>query len=192
LTRPELVVIGASTGGPPVLETILRGLPHPASVPIVIAQHILVGFETGLATWLTRTTGHEVVLARGGESPTAGVVYLAPADQDLRCDATLGLRPRSSHISPSVDVLFRSAAESRQARVVAILLSGMGRDGADGMLAAFKLGAMTITQDSGSCVVDSMPRNARLLGASRLTLPPEEIAPTVTSLLTTTPARGGR
>lgn len=174
--RCELVAVGGSTGAPPLVYELLRALPGPTPFPIVVAQHIVSGFEAGFARWLC-ATGQRVKLAEDGEPLEAGTVYVARADGNLAVRPTrLEVRPGVRAPLPSVDVLFESVAESFGARAAGLLLSGMGDDGARGLLALRRAGALTATQSGESCVVASMPSAGRALGGSRLTLGPGELA----------------
>ena len=167
----RLVCIGASTGGPPAIRCVLEALDGLAGVPVLIAQHMTEGFIEGMAAWLD---GHlpalKVSVARDGERPLGGHVYLAPDNAHLRLvDGVLTLTSRLAGLSyrPSVDVLFESVAGSRQARgCVAALLTGMGEDGARGLLALRGAGAHTIAQDEATSTVYGMPRAAREMGAA--------------------------
>jgi two-component system chemotaxis response regulator CheB len=183
----DIVVIGGSTGGPLVLYDLLQQIPKLMSVPIVVAQHIVPGFENGFAQWLGRT-GHRVTVARAGESIRPGVVYVAPADKHLLVRRTWFelLDGKEGTSMPSVDLLFETTAESFGARSVALLLSGMGSDGARGMLSLRRRGAITATQTGESCVVDGMPAAARALSAASCELSPRKMAELLTRLL---PAR---
>jgi two-component system chemotaxis response regulator CheB len=180
---PDVVVIGASTGGPPLLQKILAGLRPPFPVPIAITQHMATGFVDGLATWLSSTTGHRVVVCEDEQPLEPGVVVIAPADAHLmlasphRCHVT-DAAPRAFH-RPSVDELFESAARTTRARTVAVLLSGMGRDGVDGLVKLAEQGAHTIVQDPATAAVPTMPQSAIATGAVRVVLGPAEIAPTI-------------
>jgi two-component system chemotaxis response regulator CheB len=175
----DVVVIGASTGGPPLLSELLTRTPPPCTLPVVIAQHTLQGFETSMAQWLGRS-GHAVQLAVHGAPLRPGVVYLAPPDLDCRL-GRVGLtvqplrRANAEVTGPCIDNLFLSAAEAFGARCAAFLLSGMGDDGARGLLALRRSGALTVAQSGESCVVDGMPAAARALGAPGYDLPPAEL-----------------
>jgi two-component system chemotaxis response regulator CheB len=172
----RIVLFGASTGGPAVLEQILRAVPPPFPLPIVIAQHTIPGFEHGLARWLAGT-GHatRVVTAPGLVLPSE--VAIAPAHQNLTLRGGLfDLAPPAGRGPvPSADVLFQSAADSFGKDVIAILLTGMGDDGARGLLALRRRGALTITQQDRTCVIDGMPAAARALGAQEHDLSPDDI-----------------
>lgn len=170
------VVIGASTGGPQLLFRILSALPHPFPLPVTVAQHTLEGFDGPLATWLGQT-GHKVRVALDGPHAQPGEVLLAPSDRLLRVDhgglSTEFCEPDSG--ARSVDALLESAARVWGAGCCSILLTGMGRDGARGMLAMHRAGALTIAQDPESCVVASMPEAAIGNGSVTRVLRPQKI-----------------
>lgn len=176
LSRPQIVLIAGSTGGPPLIEHLLRVIAPPSAIPIVIAQHTIAGFEEGLARWLCGT-GHAVRVAREGGFFVSGEVLLARADRHLAVRAgRVALEPvMGSGPVPSADVLFGSAAEAYGSSALALLLSGMGSDGARGLLALRKSGATTITQRADTCVIDGMPGAARALGAGLWDLTPDEM-----------------
>lgn len=177
----KVVAIGASTGGPQALYTILKQLPATFPAPILCVQHISEGFLQGLVDWLAAECALRVTIAQPGEVPKPGTVYFAPEGKHLQLDAqgrfiTIGTLPVSGH-RPSVTVLFQAVAATYPKSTVGILLTGMGRDGADGLLAIAKAGGMTIAQDEQSCIVFGMPREAIALGAAQHVLPVSEIAP---------------
>lgn len=174
----SVLLIGASTGGPPVLHDLLRAVPAPLPCPVVIAQHVIPGFEPGVASWLAGT-GHPVRLAEAGEVLSRGVVLLSRADRHLTLaqDGAVAYElPEARGPVPAVDRLFTSAAATLGARAAALLLTGMGTDGAAGMLSLRQAGAVTVTQRADSCVIDGMPGAARRAGASRWDLGPDEMA----------------
>lgn len=177
----DWILVGASTGGPGALRAFLANLPAGVHAPIAVVQHIAQGFEEGLAAWLAQATGRDVKVATPGEKPPAGAVRLAPADAHLRLDpggflvVDTRTPPRHGH-RPSVDVLFESALACRPTRTVAILLTGMGSDGAQGLLQLKKAGAATAVQDEATSAVFGMPRQALELGAAEVALPPEGLA----------------
>ena len=183
----RLVVIGASTGGPPVLQTVLLGLRKPCPVPIIIVQHISAGFVEGLATWLTTTTGMTVQLARHGEIVQAGIAYLAPdgcqmsVGKDFRIICSLD--PAEHGLRPSASFLFRSVARCFGAQAAGVLLTGMGRDGAEDLKLMRDAGAITFAQDKESSIVHGMPGEAIRLGAAMHVGPPERIAALLHSLV---------
>jgi len=173
----DVVLIGSSTGGPLVLRALLGSIPAPFPLPILIAQHIVPGFEHGLATWLSES-GHYVSVVRPGARAEPGRVLLARADKHLAVNGNeLTILPAErGKPTPSVDILFESASASLGARVVALLLSGMGDDGCHGLSALRKKGALTVTQTAETCVVDGMPGAARAVGAQAKDLAPPEMA----------------
>ncbi|HVZ01382.1 MAG TPA: chemotaxis protein CheB [Dongiaceae bacterium] len=177
----KLIAIAGSTGAPGVVAEILagagggRGMP-----PILIVQHMARGFVGGFARWLGEYVKFPVRLAEEGVTPVRGEAYLAPDDRHLGLDPSgriaLSLAPAEEGFRPSANVLFRSAAAVSGASTLGVLLSGMGRDGATGLLALRQAGATTIAQDEASCVVFGMPREAIALGAAEHVLAPHEIA----------------
>src|SRR5581483_2359470 len=150
----ELVAIGASTGGPAVLHSILGSIQKFPPVPILIVQHIASGFVQGFADWLAHSTGLPVHLANHGDKPQAGHVYVAPDGHHMVMDNTgrIALRadPPENGLRPAVSPFFNSVAQVFGDRAIGILLTGMGRDGADGLKAMRDRGAVTIAQDQQS------------------------------------------
>ena len=189
----RLLVIGASTGGPPVLQTVLAGLPKPCPVPVVIVQHISAGFVQGLADWLASTTGMPVQIARHGEIVQPGTAYLAPdgCQMSITRDARIvcGPEPAEHGLRPSASFLFRSVAQQFGAQAAGVLLTGMGRDGAADLKLMRDAGAVTFAQDKESSVVHGMPGEAIRLGAAMHVAPPESITALLRALLTAHPAR---
>ena len=177
--RPSLIAIGGSTGSPQVLGAILREVGADLSAPTLILIHTSIGFDQGLSRWLSRLTSLPVAMARDSERlGSEPRLIVAPAGRHLVSDgATLWLDdgPARNHCKPSVDVLFESLRECASS-VVAILLSGMGRDGADGMAVLRGAGAVTIAQDEASSVVWGMPGAAVQRRAACDTLDPATIA----------------
>lgn len=176
---PGLVLLGASTGGPPVLREILSLLPAPFPLPVVVVQHLTAGFGAGFAAWLGETSGHAVTLVKHAELLVPGRVYVADDDRHARVSAQVVLPddgPPLRYQRPSVDVLFTSVAQAFRGPVVAALLTGMGSDGAEGLLALRRAGAVTLAQSPETCVVPSMPSEAVALGAAEQVLPPAAIA----------------
>jgi two-component system chemotaxis response regulator CheB len=176
----KLIAIGASTGGPPVLQTILSGLPPNFSVPVLIVQHITAGFMQGMAEWLSQTTGMPVHLASRGEMPLPGHAYLAPDGMHMLVEKSgrisFDMAPPEHGMRPSVSKLFRSLADVFGASAAGVLLTGMGRDGADELLRMKEGGAVTFAQDAESCVVFGMPGEAVKLNAATYVMPPDGIA----------------
>jgi len=178
----RLVAIGSSTGGVEALRDIILALPAD-SPPIVITQHIPPKFSASFAERLNSLAAVRVKEASDGERIMAGHVYIAPGDRHLavrRSGAQLIAQcydgPLVSGHKPSVSVLFNSVAETCGAKAVGVILTGMGRDGADGLLAMRKAGAATIGEDESSCVVYGMPKAAFDLGAVEKQLPLSHIA----------------
>jgi len=176
-----LVVVGASTGGPQAIAAILEAIPVPAPFAVVVVQHMDANFLPGLATWLATQTKRPVRLARAGDRPDPGCVLIAGEPRQLVMDADGRLNyvdgdPAAIH-RPSVDAFFHSLAASRSTCGAAVLLTGMGKDGAEGMLALRERGWNTIAQDQQSCVVWGMPGAAVGLGAAAHVLPLRQIGP---------------
>ncbi len=167
----KIVAIGTSTGGPPALRTILETLPDTFSIPIVVVQHITRGFTVGLAKWLNDTIALKVKVAENKERLEGGTVYIAPDDVHLLISwsgrVELSHEPPMGGHRPSVTALFNSVAVHGGSSAVGVLLTGMGRDGADGLNALKREGAYTIAQNKESSVVFGMPAEAIALGAAR-------------------------
>jgi two-component system chemotaxis response regulator CheB len=174
----------ASTGGPPALSVVLRGLPADLPVPVLIAQHIAAGFTTGLTRWLSEVAALRVQVARDGEAAQAGRAYLPPDGCDLELDDDGRVRtPRSTGLHcPSANRLLHSLARSLGARAVGVVMTGMGDDGAQGLLAIRHAGGAAFAQDEATSVVFGMPGAARACGAAETLLPLEDIAPMLAGL----------
>lgn len=180
---PPIVAIGASTGGPRAVADVIRALPRPFPGAVLLVQHVSLAFVKGYAEWLRSETGWPVSLAKAGGALTPGEVLVAGEDQHMllgddgcvayRSDAALD--PARQVHRPSVDELFVSLSE-RVPRGVAVLLTGMGRDGAAGMLRLRKAGWHTIVQDKDTSVVWGMPGAAAQIGAACEVLPIDRIA----------------
>lgn len=183
---PRVVAIGASTGGPQVLSAVLGGLPGPLSVPVLLVQHISDGFIAGFAEWLASRTPMEVVLAADGDELKPGTVHVAGGDRHMTIngDGRVELQdgPRVNGFRPSISRLFDSVARCCGRESVGILLTGMGRDGADGLRRLRDTGAHTIAQDEASSVIFGMPGEAVRLQAAVEVLPPARIAETLWAL----------
>ncbi|MGE5547416.1 MAG: protein-glutamate methylesterase/protein-glutamine glutaminase [Solirubrobacterales bacterium] len=178
----HVVAIGSSTGGVEALRDIILALP-PDAPPIVVTQHIPPRFSLSFAQRLDSMAAVKVKEARDGERIVAGHVFIAPGDKHLsvrRSGAALVTDVRDGPLvtghKPSVDVLFHSVAEACGSKAVGVILTGMGRDGAEGLLAMRNAGAATIGEDEASCVVYGMPKAARELGAVDRELPLSRIA----------------
>lgn len=181
LSSPKAVAIGASTGGPQALYAILKALPANFPVPIFCVQHISQGFLSGLVNWLAGECQLKLVIAQSGEIPQPGTVYFAPDHCHLQLDAQgrillVNEAPVSGH-RPSITVLFQSIAAYYRRAALGVLLTGMGRDGADGLLAIAQAGGSTIAQNEETCVVFGMPKEAIALGAAQQVLSIQAIAP---------------
>lgn len=173
----KIVFVGASTGGTEAVKTFLLGIPADC-VPILIVQHMPESFTGSFAARLNSLCKPRVIEAQGGEVLESGVVYVAPGHSHLKIRRTpsgyltelMKTAPVNRH-RPSVDVLFDSAAEIVGRNAVGVILTGMGKDGANGLLRMRQAGARTFGQDEATCVVYGMPREAALIGAV------EEVAP---------------
>jgi two-component system chemotaxis response regulator CheB len=186
--RLRAVAIGVSTGGPAALVEILRGLPHDFPLPILLVIHIGKVFAPAFAEWLDGQSPIRVAYAADGEPlPVVGQgrVLMASPDSHLvlrQGKLRLTRDPERHSCRPSVDVLFGSLAQELGADCAACLLTGMGKDGAEGLLAIRRAGGTTIAQDEATSVVFGMPKEAILLGAAEQVLPLEKIAPALGAL----------
>jgi two-component system chemotaxis response regulator CheB len=183
----RLIAIGASTGGPGAIVEVLRGLSSQVKVPVLLVLHINEPFGRAFAEWLDAQTSRRVAYARDGEpvAALAGRVALAPPGRHLvlrRGRTYLTEDPERHSCRPSVDALFESIALDCGAVAAGCLLTGMGRDGAVGLLALRRAGALTIAQDEATSVIYGMPREAALLGAAARILPLGEIGPALSAL----------
>ncbi len=187
--RFDLAVIGASTGGPPAIQKVLEEMGGVPPVPIVVVQHMPLGFTKAFATRLNAHLAMPVREASHNEALVPGTAYIAPSGLHLRLKrengifyAVLARFPEKVQHRPSVDVLFNSAV-SFCPRVLSVLLTGMGRDGAEGMMALRRNGAVTIGQSESSCVVYGMPKAAMELGGVMEQLDLQLIGPRMSALL---------
>lgn len=175
-----LVAIGSSTGGPKALGTILSLLPQNFNAALVIIQHVDQRFAEELATWLNKQTPLSVSIAVQGQSPAASNVYLAGTNDHLIIDRygrfAYVAEPKEYPYRPSVDTFFYSLLDNWGAKDAAVLLTGMGKDGADGLSRLKENGWMTIAQDEKSSIVFGMPKAAIELNAAVKVLDPERIA----------------
>lgn len=178
--QPQLFAIGASTGGPVAIRDLLCGLPDDMPAPVVIAQHISDGFANGLVDWLDATVPQKVRVAVSGEVPRAGTVYVSPAGRHIEIAPGGALRtvdePPEHGCRPSADRLLRTAARIYGVRAVGILLTGMGKDGAQGLKELKDAGALTFAQDERSSVVFGMPGEAVRIGAASHIMAPRQMA----------------
>lgn len=180
-SRQRLVAIGSSAGGPAALEVLLKGLPRHFSAAIVLVQHVDQVFAAGMAEWLASASGLDVRLAREGEPPQAGAVLLAGTNHHIRLlkNGTLAYtaEPVNEIYRPSIDVFFESVANYWNGDAVGVLLTGMGRDGAQGLKLMRQQGYLTIAQDQQSSAVYGMPKAAAAIDAAVEIRPLEKIAP---------------
>lgn len=176
----QAIAIATSTGGPQALEQVLGSLPVNLPVPVLVVQHISVGFVAGLAQWLQRRTPPTVKLAEDGERLAAGVVYLAPDDHHLTVTAAphrialVDSAPEGG-FRPSANALFRSLADSYGKSCACAILTGMGRDGVDGLRSVHAAGGLVIAQDKESSTVFGMNGEAIAAGLTDVVLPLSQI-----------------
>jgi two-component system chemotaxis response regulator CheB len=190
-----LIVIGASTGGPRVVSQLLAQLPGDLRAAVLVVQHIAAGFSVGMTEWLAHTSKLPVRLAYEGQVLQPGQVLIAPDQRDL-----LMLQGGRVHLSdnpllvqrPSIDISMQAAAEVFGPRAIGVLLTGMGRDGAYGMLTIKRANGYTIAQDEATSTIFGMPRAAIQLGAASEVLPASQIAERLVSLINTVAVRPGR
>jgi two-component system, chemotaxis family, response regulator WspF len=184
---PRLLVVGASTGGPKALCDLLLPLPRDWNAAVVVVQHVDVAFAPGLATWLADRTGRPVRVAEHGQRPRPGDVLLAGTNDHLVLAAGGALEyraePREVFFRPSVDVFFESVAAHGPRSGVAVVLTGMGRDGARGLAALRNKGWHTIAQDEATSVVWSMPKAAIDAAAACEVLPVASMPAAITPRL---------
>jgi two-component system, chemotaxis family, protein-glutamate methylesterase/glutaminase len=177
-TSSPVVAVAASTGGPAALANVLSGLGGLAA-PVLVVQHLHPDFTDGFVEWMSRAGALPVQVARHGEPAQPGHVYIAPGGLHLRLGVnrhlSLSPTPASMH-RPSADELFSSVAESAGAAGVGVVLTGMGEDGAQGLLAMVRAGGRTFGQDEATCAVFGMPQAAQLVGAVSELLPVDELA----------------
>lgn len=176
---PAVLGIGASTGGPRSLAKVLGELPKDYPLPIAVVQHMADDFFDSFVRFLGDASGRRVIEAESGILMQPGVVHVAPPRQELFVRDSLLIRltpaPPSARITPSVDSLFFSLASSFRARGLGVLLTGMGDDGAEGLLRMRRVGARTVVQDRASCAVFGMPKAAIEVGAAEVVLSLDEI-----------------
>jgi two-component system chemotaxis response regulator CheB len=185
LESDRVVLIGASTGGLRAIETVLRGLPL-GGPAVLVVQHLPASFLPSFASRLAARTGHPVRLARDGELVRRGEVLIAEAGRHMTvAEGSSGPKVRLKigaphlHHIPAVDILFRSAVDSLGGDAFGVLLTGMGTDGAEGLLSLRRAGATTIAEAEESCVVYGMPREAARLGAAEHVVPLQDIGPLI-------------
>lgn len=184
--KVKVIALGASTGGPPVLQTILTMLPRDFPLPILIVQHMSSGFITSFVDWLAQSSALPVHVARQGEFMLPGHVYVAPDECQMKVDhggkIVLTQDAPENGLRPSVSYLFRSLAEVYGSNAVAGLLTGMGRDGAEELKLLRDKGAVTFAQNKETSVVHGMPGEAITLNAATYILAPDKIAAVLAGL----------
>lgn len=183
----KVIAIGASTGGPPALQTILAMLPKDLPVPVLVVQHMATGFIHSFVEWLAQSSSLPVHVAMHGEHLVPGHVYVAPDEFQMKIAyggiVALTKDAPENGLRPSVSYLFRSLAQVYGGDTVACLLTGMGRDGADELRVLKGKGAITFAQDKDSSVVHGMPGEAIRLDAATYILAPDRIAGVLASLV---------
>jgi len=186
--RQRLIAIGSSAGGPAALEILLKALPADFPAAIVLVQHVDQVFAEGMAQWLSSASGLEVRLARDGEPPKVGTVLLAGTNHHIRLlrNGTLAYtaEPVNEIYRPSIDVFFESVASYWNGDAVGVLLTGMGRDGAQGLKLMRQRGFLTIAQDQASCAVYGMPKAAAAIDAAMEIRSLDSIAPRLKEVFT--------
>ncbi len=180
LKRIKIIAIGASTGGPMALQIILSSLPHDLHVPVLIVQHIAKGFVNGFKEWLSATSVIKLKIAEDGETISEGIGYIAPDNFHMGISQVnkiiLNDQPPENGLKPSVGFLFRSVAQAFGPNACGVLLTGMGKDGAEELKVMKDKGAFTLVQNKESCIVFGMPGEALSIGAADQALSPEKIA----------------
>jgi two-component system chemotaxis response regulator CheB len=186
LSSPSIMGIAASTGGPPALAKILGSLPANFPLPILLVQHMGAPFMEGFASWLNGLMPLDVRLAQDQEIPVGGRVYVAPGDRHLLLSPAGTLRvsgePPVGNQRPSATTLFQSMAKTVGRRGLGVILTGMGEDGARGLLELRQAGGYTIAEDESTAVVYGMPAAAQRMGGVRVSLPLDLIAPRIQRL----------
>ena len=185
--RIEIVAIGVSTGGPPVIRTLLSKLTKNFPVPILIVQHISPGFLQGMVEWLDNETPLSVQIPKNGDRVRSGDVYFAPEGYHMGItgegEISFSSAAPENGVKPSVSYLFRSVTRAFGEKAVGVILTGMGKDGVLELKEMKDRGAITIAQDKGSSVIHGMPGDAIKIGAANHVLSPEEIAAFLGSLV---------
>jgi two-component system, chemotaxis family, protein-glutamate methylesterase/glutaminase len=188
-SRPKMVVVGASTGGPQALQELFAMLPSNFPVPVICVQHICLGFLQGFIDWLAGSCQLPIQIAQEGEIPKAGYIYFPPEQHHLELDSqgrfVCTNSPTIDGHRPSVTTTFQSVAQVYGRKTLGILLTGMGCDGAVGMKEIVQAGGTTIAQDEATSIIFGMPKEAIKLGAASQVLPIQAIAPALLSLFST-------
>ena len=182
----RLVIIGASTGGPRVIYALLRQLPADFPAAIVIVQHIAAGFVETMVDWFRTSSLLRIALAQDGDTLRAGTVLVAPETSHLVVDdcwhVGLQIEPQKLH-HPSIDVALLSAAQHCAKQTIGVVLTGMGRDGASGLLALRNAGGTTLVQNQASSAIWGMPRVAAEMGAAMETVAADDLATRLQTLI---------
>jgi two-component system, chemotaxis family, protein-glutamate methylesterase/glutaminase len=188
----RIVGVGGSTGAPAAIVEILSSLPRDLSVPVLLVQHIADGFIDSFSKWLSQRTSHRVVIAEHGQTVRPGIIYAAPDARQMGIDAngriSLVNGIAEDGFQPSISYLFRSIAAAYGAAATGVLLTGMGVDGAAGLLKLREAGGVTVAQSQETCVVFGMPGEACRLGACEFVLSPAEIGALIRGLTATSRA----
>jgi two-component system chemotaxis response regulator CheB len=186
-SRPRILAVGASTGGPSALQHLLRGLSQDFPVPILVVQHIATGFTKGLADWLDQTCPQAVTVARHDDAFRPGRVYIAPDNRHLGVSpertAVVSHDPPIGGFRPSATYLFKSVAEAYGASCMAVVLTGMGDDGVNGLREVHRRGGRILVQDKETSVVFGMPGAAIAAALADEVLPLQGLAPRLTELV---------
>jgi two-component system chemotaxis response regulator CheB len=187
-TPADVVVIGASTGGPPALQAIIPRLPETLPCAVLVVQHMPVGFTRSLAERLAARSPLRVREAAEGDVVSAGSVLIAPAGQHMKVRRRGGEmrvwlddEPRQALHRPSIDVLMASVAKAYGARAMGVILTGMGSDGVEGMRAIREAGGVTLAESEESCVIYGMPKAAAEAGVVDRTAPLSRVADEILS-----------
>ncbi|HEC29581.1 MAG TPA: chemotaxis-specific protein-glutamate methyltransferase CheB [Gammaproteobacteria bacterium] len=180
ITRKPIVCIGSSTGGPGALSIILSGIPEDSEATYVIVQHVDKNFISGLAEWLDAQCKLDVSIAKSGDKPMPGKIYVAGGDKHITVNKYNKFQytqhPVEYAYRPSIDIFFDSVVNYWHGKVIGVLLTGMGYDGAKGLLNIKNRGGVTIAQNEETCAVFGMPRAAIMANAAQLVLPVQAIS----------------
>ncbi|MCX7951683.1 MAG: chemotaxis response regulator protein-glutamate methylesterase [Clostridiales bacterium] len=185
-TKYKVLLLGASTGGPKVLYNIITKLPKNIGVPVLVVQHMPVGFTKAFAERMNKGSNLEVVEANDGMKVQENIVYIAPGGYHMMVingTIHLDLSPQIHGVRPAVDKLFISASEYYKSGTIATIFTGMGKDGADGVVSVKKNGGYVIAQDEDSCVVFGMPKAAIQTGCVDVVLSEDQITEHLLKLL---------
>ena len=182
----RIIVMGASTGGPQALRAILTDLPSDFPLPVICIQHISQGFLQGLVDWLATQCRMKVEIAKAGAVPQSGVIYFPQEETHLKLDGAgrfvlYSELPCDGH-RPSVTVTMKAIAKYYGSTAVGVILTGMGIDGSEGLLAIKNAGGITIAQDEKSSIVFGMPKQAIELDAARYVVPLDKIGPMILNI----------